>query len=95
MGQYRYSRISKPTIGVASVAFTLATLSRLGGAVVEACGLFGPSAWVASALWRSVILLGDRPVATYLLEGSRLLQHLLLARGSLWPLLSTIVNLAN
>jgi hypothetical protein len=82
-------------IGMASVGFTLATLSKLGGAAVPACSLLGNTAWVALALLRSVILLGDwQGVVTYLLEDSRLLQHLLLIVGSLWPLLSATASLA-
>jgi hypothetical protein len=94
-GQYTYSRNCKPILGAASVGFTLATFCKLGGAAVPACSLLGNVAWVALALLRSVILLANwQGVASYLFEDSRLLQHLLLIVGSLWPLLCAMANLA-
>jgi hypothetical protein len=95
MGQDIYSRNCKPMIGVASVGFTLATFCKLGGAAVQACSPLGNTAWVALALLRSVILLADwHGVVTYLSEDSRVLQHLFLVVGSLWPLLCAMANFA-
>lgn len=91
--QYIYSRNRKPILGVASVGFVFATFCALGGAAAQACSLLGNTAWVASTVLRSVILLaGWQAMSAYLFEDSRLLQHLLQIVSSIWPLLHFIVS---
>ena len=93
--QYLYSRNRKPILGVADVGFVFATFCTLGGAAVEACSLLGNTAWVASTVLRSVILLaGWQAESAYLFEDSRLLQHLLQIAASIWPLLCVLASLA-
>jgi hypothetical protein len=86
--QFTYSRTCKPIVGVGRGGLALATFCKAGEAAVPACGLLVDTAWAALALLRSVIVVANwHAVATYLSEDSRLLQHLLQAVASAWPLL--------
>ena len=57
--QFPYFQTSKPIVGVSSVGFMLATLCEVGGPPLQGCGLLGNTAWLASTVLRSFILLAD------------------------------------
>lgn len=93
--QFTHSGICKPIVGVASAGFAFVTFCRVEGVALQACGLLGNTAWVALAVLRSVILLGDwQGMATYLFEDSRLLQHLLQTGAYIWTIIHLMAGLA-
>lgn len=91
-GQYTDFRNSRPIAGVAIVGFLLATLlCEFDGAGAQGCILFDKTGWVGLEILRSLIVLTRWQAASaYVVEGSRVIQHLVQIGASLWPLLCAI-----
>lgn len=87
------SRSRKAIVGVMIAALGLAIVSpNLDGVWVWERTLFNMTAWLASEVWRSVILECCQAVPKCLCDDPGLLEGILQGVASHWPLLCVIVG---
>jgi hypothetical protein len=94
--QHTKSQNGKVFVGVVIAGLVFVTLfCKLDGAAADSCPLLGRAVWAASEVFRLVLTLAKwDPLAPYLYENSRFVQHLLQIGASIWPLVSAITGQA-
>jgi len=91
--QYTYSQKLKRTAVAAIVGLALAALFyKLGGGASHGCELLDQAEWVMLQILHPVVAVGWHSAAGYLVENSRVLQHLPQIVASAWPMLCSVVG---
>jgi hypothetical protein len=90
--QHTESQVGRPIVVPAIAGLVFATLfCKLDGAAAQVCRCH--AFWAALEVLRLAVLLAKwHPLAAYLYENSRFVQHLLQLGASLWPWLSVIAG---